>query len=278
MKAIKLIVVSAILAGTVLSCNKEENDPQEITQIEVLNKYQKSQLLDLGVNPKNATIEERKFLDGTTQKSIVAGDLVIDLGSLSKMQKLKQLTSGNKQYRTYNLINNSHRTIDILGYIGPGNALTTKMQTALQWAVNNYNRLNSTLNFRLSYGTNYNTADMVVYLVPSSSAGGSAGFPQNGRPYKWIQILSGVNSYNTNVIEHLITHEMGHCIGFRHQDWRTRQSCGENTNEGSAGVGAILIPGTPSSNGAYSVMQACFNGREDGEFSSTDEVAIETLY
>lgn len=40
---------------------------------------------------------------------------------------------------------------------------------------------------------------------------------------------------------------MGHCIGFRHTDYMNRSySCrGSAVNEGSAGVGAVYIPGTP---------------------------------
>ena len=85
---------------------------------------------------------------------------------------------------------------------------------------------------------------MVVYKT-SGAAEGVAGFPTGGNPYKWIQIFSGTDSYNTNIIEHLITHEMGHCIGMRHTDWFSRQSCGQS-GENANPVGAVHIPETPT--------------------------------
>ena len=75
-----------------------------------------------------------------------------------------------------------------------------------------------------------------------------------------------------------MTHEIGHCLGLRHTDYFSRASCGQNTNEGSAGVGAIHIPGTPTGIDWNSVMLACFSSNEDGEFGFYDEVALEFLY
>jgi hypothetical protein len=82
------------------------------------------------------------------------------------------------------------------------------------------------------------------------------------------------------VNEHVITHELGHTVGFRHSDYYNRAiSCGSGGNEGSAGVGAIHIPGTPT--GAVvggSVMNSCFRSSENGEFTSSDRTALTTLY
>ncbi len=75
-------------------------------------------------------------------------------------------------------------------------------------------------------------------------------------------------------------HEIGHTMGFRHSDYYNRSlSCGTGGNEGSAGVGAILIPGTPSTaTVGGSVMNSCFRSSETGEFTSTDVTALQTLY
>ena len=104
-----------------------------------------------------------------------------------------------------------------------------------------------------------------------------AGFPSGGRPYKWIQIFSGLDTYNNNVIEHVITHEIGHGVGLRHTDWFSRQSCGES-GEARNPEGAVRIPGTPSGFDSNSVMLACFGNNEDGEFGFYDRVALEYLY
>lgn len=81
-------------------------------------------------------------------------------------------------------------------------------------------------------------------------------------------------------MEHVITHELGHTVGFRHSDYFNRSiSCGRGGNEGSAGVGAIHIPGTPT--GATvgdSIMNSCFRSSETGEFTSTDVTALRELY
>lgn len=182
-----------------------------------------------------------------------------------------------EQYRTNNLVS-TPQTISVLGYTGGSNALDNTMRTALSWAVDNYNALNIGLNFSLSYGTNTGSADIVVYRV-SGGGGGSAGFPSGGNPYKWVQILSGTSSYGTNTTEHVITHEIGHCLGLRHTDYFNRSlSCGSGGNEGSGGVGAVHVPGTPTGFDATSVMLSCFSANEDGEFGNYDVVALEYLY
>ncbi len=183
-----------------------------------------------------------------------------------------------EQYRTTNLVQGLPRNINVIGYTGGSYALTSKMRTALQWAINNYNRINTGLNFTLTFGTNWQAYDIVVYRT-SGSAGGSAGFPSGGEPYQFVQIFSGTNNYDTNVVEHVITHEIGHCLGMRHTDYFNRSlSCGSGGNEGDGGVGAIYVPGTPEGFDPNSVMLSCFSSSEDGEFGPYDVVALEYLY
>jgi hypothetical protein len=213
--------------------------------------------------------------DGTTETLyLLEGDIELTKDQLQEFQNMDAALQ--KQYRTSNLV--SDNNISVIGYTGGSYALTSKMRTALQWAINNYNRINTNKRFTLSFQASTN-ADIVVYRnFQNTGAGGSAGFPSGGAPYKWVQIYAGMQNYDTNVNEHVMTHEIGHAMGLRHTDYFSRQSCGQNTNEGSAGVGAIHIPGTPTGYDANSVMLACFSAGEDGEFGFYDIVALEYLY
>jgi hypothetical protein len=122
----------------------------------------------------------------------------------------------------------------------------------------------------------------VIRARVSSGTGGSAGFPSGGLPFNTINIGSGLNSgtFSVDTVEHVMTHELGHCIGFRHSDWFNRSiSCGSGGTEGAGTVGAIHISGTPT--GATvggSLMNSCFRNSESGEFTSSDLTAVNTLY
>ncbi len=279
MKKVTLLALCAIISGFVSSCQKEEvtnETPQEVALEPT--KAQLTKLSNMGVNTDDVTIESIPMIDGTFEKHLVSGDITIPLAGFDKYAELEPIENGNKQYRTTNLVTPPNRDIRILGYTGGNFALTPKMQTALSWAVFNYNVLPNTLNFTLTTGTNTAAADIVVYKV-DGAAGGQAGFPyDNGKPYKWVRINADTDDFSTNVNEHVIGHEIGHCIGFRHQDWYNRQSCGQNINEGQADVGAIYIFGTPFLATADSIMLACFGADEDGELTASDKDALNILY
>ncbi|PPK86582.1 dual-action HEIGH metallo-peptidase [Neolewinella xylanilytica] len=212
--------------------------------------------------------------DGTVEtRYLVDNDIELTKDQLRELQAMDAALE--KQYRTNNLATDNR--ISVIGYTGSGNALTSKMQTALQWAIDNYNALNTNKQFTLTFGSGTN-ADIVVYRnTTNNGAGGVAGFPSGGRPYKWVQIYNGMESYDTNTNEHVITHEIGHCMGLRHTDWFSRESC-RQSGESAGSDGAVLIPGTPSGFDPNSVMLSCFSSGEDGEFGYYDRVALEYLY
>ena len=235
--------------------------------------------LDVGVVSKG----DFHLPDGTVEERIYIGsDIALKRSELDIMIETASDPIA-KQYRTNNLVTGSNLTIDILGYTGGSQALSSKAQTALQWAVDNYNNLNTTLQFNLTFGTNFQAADMVVYdntVNNPNGTGGVAGFPNSaGQPNKFVQIY-GIEQFSTNVNEHVITHEIGHSIGFRHSDWFDRLSCPPSSqgNEGTGSDGAIHIPGTPTGRDVTSVMQACFSTSEDGEFNGNDIIALEFMY
>lgn len=268
-------VLVMFLAVGFTSCSTEDEPVSDEISDEIVAQFE-----ELGFDVSDIErVNHRNPITG--QSSIqyqLEGDILIDEDQMLEMlQSSYELGQLGEQYRTSNLVSNN-QTITVLGYTGGSFALDNTMRTALQWAVNNYNRINIGLNFTLAYGTNYQAYDMVVYKV-SGGGGGSAGFPSGGNPYKFIQIQSGTSGFGTNTTEHVITHEMGHCLGLRHTDYFNRSlSCGTGGNEGSGGVGAIHIPGTPTGFDANSVMLACFSANEDGEFGPNDITALEYLY
>jgi hypothetical protein len=273
-----LTLLMAMVLGVILvSCTQDNTNSVEEEQDQAVGIAQdvleKARSLHFNTYDMQVTTFEKP--GGKIEEAyLLEGDIMLTHDQLMGMELGGDITS--KQYRTNNLVNDG--VITIIGYTANNsNGLTQTMQTALQWAVNNYNRLNLDISFQLTYGTNWQDKDMVVYQV-AGGAGGSAGFPSGGAPNKFVRINSGLAGFSTNVHEHVICHEIGHSVGFRHSDYFSRQSCGQNTNEGSAGVGAIHIPGTPTGWDPTSLMNACFSSSEDGEFNNNDITALRFMY
>jgi hypothetical protein len=208
----------------------------------------------------------------------VGRDAAVSLAASREMLEVDASVT-DEQYRTNNLVSRSLLTICVNGVDFTN--FSSKFSTALDFAIANYTNLALTFDMRRTSGSTTG-CNAVIRARVSSGTGGSAGFPSGGLPFNTINIGSGLNSstFSVDTVEHVITHELGHTVGFRHSDWFNRSiSCGSGGSEGDGGVGAIHISGTPT--GATvggSLMNSCFRNSETGEFTSSDLTAINTLY
>jgi Dual-action HEIGH metallo-peptidase len=183
-----------------------------------------------------------------------------------------------EQWRTFNLVSVPGASRNITIRLA-SNLNTTFWNTVLQNAVNRYNALGS--GFRLTFTKVATTSSANITVTGISGTGGSAGFPSGGNPWGSINMGTGIASCGTGTATTVMAHEMGHCIGFRHTDWFNRAySCGSGGSEGqqTTGVGAVLIPGTPSTVVAGSWMLACYSCGGDRPFVSSDRTALYNLY
>ena len=201
---------------------------------------------------------------------------------------LANLSSGDRvpvaeQYRTNNLVSGT-RTITMYAAEGGRKGYSPGMIAGLDEAIARYNAMNLRIKFQRvtkSRGANI-TMSRLSSRDEQRGVLGSAGFPTNsGDPYNQIKmsgILESAYGLSTDGIATIIAHEMGHCIGFRHTDYMNRAySCGSGGNEGSAGVGAVNIPGTPTGPDNNSWMLACTDGG-NRPFNNNDKTALNYLY
>jgi len=243
--------------------------------------------LAFGCTADQPTDDNQEIIDNLVQAGfpktdiqVFDGKVFVGLDAEVSLQASREMLSspdGLEQYHTTNLVGTNITNICVNGA-----AFTGKFSTALTAAIANYNNLGLRWHMTRTSGSTTGCSATITARV-TSGTGGVSGFPSGGRPFNAINIGSGLQSatFPTATVTHVITHELGHTIGFRHSDFFNRSiSCGgAATNEGNGGVGAILIPGTPS--GATvggSVMNSCFRTNETGRFTSTDITALNFLY
>lgn len=234
--------------------------------------------------PQDDQDETAEIIDNLEKAGFPADDLLVVDGKVyagrdaevtlaASREMIATDGASEEQYRTNNLVAASIAKICINA---PG--YTGNYSTALDLAIQNYNEQG--LRFSLARAPSAGCNFTINASIQAGSAGGVAGFPSGGLPYGSITLFDGLSAYSVDVIEHVITHELGHTIGFRHSDYYNRAiSCGAGGNEGDAGVGAVLVPGTPS--GAVvggSIMNSCFRANENGEFTGSDVTALRALY
>ena len=167
-----------------------------------------------------------------------------------------------------------------------GSGFPSYFSTGLDQALARYNNLNLKIRFqRVTTGGNIviTGANLGTTSTGGCILGQASGFPTaSGNPSGGFTLSTSscATSYlsTANKADEVMAHEIGHCIGFRHTDYMNRSSCGQNSNEGSAGIGAVHIPGTPTTvTGSYnSWMMACTNSNP--AFSTADGTALNYVY
>jgi Dual-action HEIGH metallo-peptidase len=244
----------ALCAGLALGCSQSGDDDTA----EIIENLEKA-----GFPASEIAVFEGKVY--------VGNDAEVSLAASREM--LESTGSTQEQYRTNNLVGPGVTKICV-----NGSTYTGAFSTALDLAIENYNQQG--LRFTLARTPASGCSATITAQIQPGAAGGVAGFPSGGLPFPTITIFDQLSTYSTDVIEHVITHELGHTIGFRHTDYFNRAiSCGAGGNEGDAGVGANHIIGTPT--GATlggSLMNACFRSTETGEFAAGDITGLKQLY
>ncbi|MET4106696.1 M57 family metalloprotease [Hymenobacter sp. UYP22] len=267
MKTFKVLAPLAMLAVTGLSLSS----CQEKANVEVKNEVSEAtvnQIKALGFTAAGAQKVEGGVL--------VEGDIMLTNEMLASSPDYSMLRVGqDEQYRTTNLVTGLPRTITIR----VASSLPSAYITATDELIRRYNAENLRIRFsRVTSGGN-----IVLSAAPSGSSYlASAGFPSGGNPYGSVSVNSAaIGTANASTyIATILAHEVGHCIGFRHTDYMSRQySCGGSAvNEGASTVGAILVPGTPSSPDPNSWMLACIGSGANRPFNTNDRTALNYIY
>jgi hypothetical protein len=274
MRKYVFIALCCLLVSTfIVSCKKEA--VKKSPTIDEISDEIKAKIYALGFGTDNV----RKVAGGY----LVENDIVLTDENLNtKVNSPFLRIAGDEQYRTTNTVSVSGtRNITVLV-----SGLAAPYVTGTDTAIARYNAAGLSITFTRVASAPADITIQGFYQGPSGGfiTLGSAGFPTAaGNPYNSILMNTHPQAYGANpsvlYIGSVIQHEIGHCIGFRHTDYATRSSCGQNVNEGqvTTGVGAIQIPGTPSGADPNSWMLACSNGG-NRTFNANDIIALTYLY
>ncbi len=263
---LRLMAGALIFASLFLSCQEDNAVASEkLVSQAVLDK-----IWSLGFSNEDVQKIDEGYL--------VEGDIILtEENLLGHDDYMDMRIAETEQYRTTNLVTPQVITVsidtkltDMAGY-----------SSALDVVIARYTAENLTINL-----VRQGSSGGDIHL--KKQAGGflaSAGFPSGGNPYPLIKINGqaiGQGSTTTfiNYCATIMAHEIGHCIGMRHTDYMDRSfSCGgAPSNEGSGGVGAIHIAGTPTGPDAASWMLACIGNNVNRPFNTNDKTALGNIY
>lgn len=267
---------AAVCAAVILlsSCKKEAKDVvADEVSLETMSQIQRLGFSTDGVKKANGGY-------------LVEGDIMLTEAELASSPSSPNIIIANEeQYHTFNRVSASKYPTITVALNNSSSSHEAAFSAALDNAIARYNAESLTIKFsRVSSNANIT----VVAFYEVSNTLGSAGFPTSaGDPYNQVRMntyhySTGITTTNINYISTIISHEIGHCIGFRHTDYANRAySCGgRRSNEGQAttGVGAVHIPGTPTGGDPNSWMLACVGSNVNRPFNANDKIALSYVY
>jgi hypothetical protein len=246
--AFALVTSAALLAG----CSGDNNTAGPTNDPLI------TELVDLGFR-RDMIVDRGSYF-------LVEGDIEIPKASIADLVQSSRGIKPDFQWRTPTIVGSSqvnNITINLSGL-----ASQPAWQTAAREAIVEWNKV-SCANVRL---VEANPGQITVSTFTTDNRVAAQGsFPQaNGLPGPTIRINTAYNftPNNASTKKRNMAHEIGHNIGFRHTNW---QSIGETQS------GAVLIPGTPASDG-QSVMNGQTATTSWAGFSYYDQVATKTMY
>jgi len=271
-------IAIALFGLAIVSCKKSANSSVDAT---LLTDDEKALVASAGFNSNWA----ERTADGSL---LIEGDILLSMAQLKEMSGAAPthnfIVADEEHYRTFNVVStpvSGTRTITV----SLGSGFPSHYSTALDNALARYNGYGLKINFqRVSSGGNIAISGANL----GTSGGGcilgqAAGFPSssgNPSPGFTLSTSSCATTYLNTIdkVDEVIAHEIGHCIGFRHTDYKKRASCGRGPGESAGSIGAVHIPGTPTNvSGSYnSWMMACTNGSP--VLSADDGIALNYVY
>lgn len=272
----RTVLLTSLSCSLLLSCEEPEEaiDPVASLTFDDISEETRGQFASLGFETSELAMSGENYL--------VGGDILVTPASFAEMLTTSDGSEGprEEQFRTRIIVDARYKTIKIRLM----NEEDQRLAEGIRRAIENYNNLG--LRFKLkrvpaSDESAHIKINRVRNLDRDFGVIGSAFFPApGGVPGDKIVIdrIALGSDRSNNFIEHLVTHEIGHCLGMRHSDWFDKSiSCGRNGSESAGDIGAIMISGTKNRD-PKSVMNSCWSGDTGGEFTALDKVAWRKVY